>query len=155
MAFHWWIRTFATIFVNRWRGSLLNSPYKDIAKFFALIVKAMGMRILYARNNIVDDGGCHTWKNAYLVHFWGVITKEIIYNPLSRLKVIQHTPLLLSFYFYLCIWPDKKFLCAQSRRGAHQVPQFLTWFILSRSFSNFPRNYWACLFSFCKVDIIQ
>ena len=125
MEFHWWDHPFATISVNRWRGSLLNSPYKDIAKFFALIVKAMGMRILYARNNIVDDGGCHTWKNAYLVHFWGVITKEIIYNPLSRLKVIQHTPLLLSFYFYLCIWPDKKFFVLILKGGHHTITSLI------------------------------
>ena len=77
----------------------MNSPYKDIAKFFALIVKAMGMRILYARNNIVDDGGCHTWKNACLVTY-GVIfggEKNIIYEPQSdqSLKKLYDTPLIL------------------------------------------------------------
>ena len=124
MAFHWWIRTFATISVNRWRGSLLNSPYKDIANFFALIVKAMGMRILYARNNIVDDGGCHTWKNAYLVYLWGYCwgslqkKSSITYK---QIKSYSTHPTSLIFFFYLCIRPKKKFFIVILQGGLHTI----------------------------------
>ena len=118
MKFHWWDHPFTTISVNRWRGSLLNSPYKDIAKFFALIVKAMGMRILYARNNIVDDGGCHTWQNAYLVHlggyFWGSLQKKSFITSQQIKSYTTHPTSLILFLFMYWTWQE--FFCCHFAR---------------------------------------